>query len=130
MSWLLRSWAGERVQGEFPGGERDSRHDQKRRSALMSEAGRGRIPGSEGPLGIRDASFVGIVGGVVIESTRRCRRWWTADHGPVKETPRIAFISYGIRTLPAHHHPRCVSHDRNSFIIASVDHNARMRGTL
>lgn len=101
MSWLSRSWAGERAQGEFPGGERDSRHDQKRRSALMPGAGRGRIPGSEGPLGIRDASFVGIVGGVVIESTRRCRRWRTADHGPVKETPRTAFISYGIRTLPA-----------------------------
>ncbi|KYQ59941.1 hypothetical protein ALC60_01038 [Trachymyrmex zeteki] len=70
MSWLSRSWTGERAQGEFPGGERDSRHDQKRRSALMPGAGRGRIPGSEGPLGIRDASFVGIVGGVVIESTR------------------------------------------------------------
>lgn len=44
--------------------ERDSRHDQKRRDALM--------PGREGerdPLGIRDASFVGIVEGVVIEST-------------------------------------------------------------
>ncbi|KYM99631.1 hypothetical protein ALC62_09633 [Cyphomyrmex costatus] len=62
----------------------------------MPGVGRGRTPGSEGPLGIRDASFVGIVEGVVIEFRRRCRRWRTADHGPVKKTPRTAFISYGI----------------------------------
>lgn len=68
----------------------------------------------EGPFGIRDASLAGV-GGVVIESTGE-----VADRRPrSKETPPSgAFISCGIRPYRRRRRRRCVSYDRNSFIIA------------
>lgn len=56
-------------QGEFPG--TGTRFSSRSKKTVCSNAGERKRERKRGdPLGIRDASFVGIVEGVVIESTR------------------------------------------------------------